>query len=150
MKTTLSFYMETSMTSQFLLEYCPAPIRKTIAWDPDKREMMRRGEAEMLHLTTRLAQLDPRQHPAPSIRYSQSSSQTGRGAERAPAFQSMLLAIQATAAPWVTIPRAVSWEAPGLVLTANPHTLFGQPIAHDRPASRGCAGTRQSIRVICS
>lgn len=55
MKTTLSFYMETSMTSQFLLEYCPAPIRKTIAWDPDKREMMRRGEAEMLHLTTRLA-----------------------------------------------------------------------------------------------
>lgn len=150
-KTTLSQYMETSMTSTIPAGiHCPAPIRKTIAWHPDKRELMRRGEAKMLHLTTRLAWLDPRQHPAPSIRYSQRSTQKGRGAERAQAFQSRLLVIQATAAHRVTIPRAVSWQVRCPILTANPHTLFGQPIAHDRPVSRGCSGTRESNRVICS
>lgn len=99
--------------------HCPGSIRKTISWDPDEKERMRRGEAKTLHLTTPLAQLDPRQHPAPSIRYSQSSSQKGRGAERASASHSMLLVIQATAAHGVTIPRAVSWEALCLILTKS-------------------------------
>lgn len=47
----------------------------------------------------------------------------------------MLLVIQATAAHWVMLREQSAGEPLGLVLrapAANPHTLFGKPIAHDQ------------------
>lgn len=52
--------------------HCLGSIRKTISWDLDKKETIYqkgRGRNATSHNTA--AQLDPRQHPAPSIRYSE-------------------------------------------------------------------------------
>lgn len=127
--------METSTTSTI-----PAVINSPFARQYlrmlTKKEKIRKGEAETLHLTTWLAQLDPSQHTAPSIRYSQSSKQKGRGVGQAPALHSDATCDSSNSCTLGNAPASSqlgkrcassSLRAPA----ANPLTLFGQPIAHD-------------------
>lgn len=91
----------------------------------------------MLHLTTWLAQLESNQYTAPSIRYSQSSKQKGRGVGQAPALHSGATCDSGNSCTRGNAPASsqlgkhcasYSLRAPA----ANPLTLFGQPIAHDQ------------------
>lgn len=100
-------------------------------------EKMRRGETEILHLTTWLAQLDPCQQLAPSIRYSQSSKEKGQEEASVPALHldatwdsgNSCTPGNAQASSQLGKRRASSsLRAPA----ADQSTLFGQPIAHDQ------------------
>lgn len=90
----------------------------------------------MLHLTTWLAFLDFCQHPALSIRYSQSSKQKGRGASRhqltPDATQDSGNSCTPGNAPWSSQLGRRCASSSLRAQAAKPHTLFGQPIAHDQ------------------